>query len=176
MDSMLKTLTLLLMLILGLISIDSVHAENASPSNPAKSVDMKQVDRGRYLSIIAGCNDCHTPGYLLSEGKVSETLWLTGDRFGWRGPWGTTYAVNLRILMNAMTEDQWLKTARTLKARPPMPWYALNIMKKGDLKAIYQFIRYLGASGGPAPAYLRPDQEPTTPYALFPSPPKQLNH
>jgi mono/diheme cytochrome c family protein len=157
------------MLIFGFISIDHVYAEKASPKNPAKSFDMKQIDYGRYLSIIAGCNDCHTPGYLLSEGKVPEKLWLTGDRFGWRGPWGTTYAANLRNFINAMTEDQWVKIARTLKARPPMPWYALNIMKKEDLKAIFQFIRSKGASGEPAPAYLPPDQEPTTPYALFPS-------
>jgi mono/diheme cytochrome c family protein len=173
MKSIPKTLILLVVLIFGFISIDHAYAEQASPKNPAKSFDMKQVDHGRYLSIIAGCNDCHTPGYLLSEGKVPEKLWLTGDRFGWRGPWGTTYAVNLRTFINAMTEDQWVKTARTLKARPPMPWYALNIMKKEDLKAIYQFIRSMGASGEPAPAYLPPDQEPTTPYALFPSPPKQ---
>ncbi len=173
MKSIRKSLILLIALTFGFISIDHVYAEKASPKKPAKGLDMKQVDYGRYLSIIAGCNDCHTPGYLLSEGKVPEKAWLTGDRFGWRGPWGTTYAVNLRTFVNAMTEDQWVKTARTLKARPPMPWYALNIMKKDDLKAFYQFIRSLGASGEPAPAYLPPDQEPTTPYALFPSPPKQ---
>ncbi len=163
----------LVVLILGFISIDCVYAEKASPKDAAGSFDMKQVDHGRYLSIIAGCNDCHTPGYLLAEGKVPEKLSLTGDRFGWRGPWGTTYAVNLRIFINAMAEEQWVKTARTLKTRPPMPWYALNIMKKEDLKAMYQFVRYIGAGGEPAPAYLPPDQEPTTPYALFPSPPKQ---
>ncbi len=173
MESMRKTLAILAMLIFGLIYIDSVYAEEASPKNPAKSFNMKQVDYGRYLSVIAGCNDCHTTGYLLSAGTVPEKLWLMGDRFGWRGPWGTTYAVNLRIFINGLTENQWVETARTVKARPPMPWYALNIMKKSDLKAIYQFIRYLGASGEPSPAYLPPDQEPTTPYALFPSPPKQ---
>jgi hypothetical protein len=50
----------------------------------------KLVVRGRYLSQIAGCNDCHTADFLLSEGKVREKLWLTGSGFGWRGPWGTT--------------------------------------------------------------------------------------
>ena len=173
MGSMRKALILLVMLIFVCISFECVCAEEASPKNPAKNVHMKQLDHGRYLAIIAGCNDCHTAGYLLSEGKVAEKLWLTGDRFGWRGPWGTTYAVNLRIFMNAMTEDQWVKTARTFKARPPMPWFDVNIMKKKDLKAIYQFIRFLGPGGEPAPTYLPPDQEPTTPYALFPSPPRQ---
>ncbi len=173
MESLKKTMILLAMLVSGFISIDSLHAEKAYAKNPAQGFDMMQIEHGRYLSVIAGCNDCHTPGYLLSEGKVREELWLRGDRFGWRGPWGTTYAINLRIFVNVMTENQWVETARTVKARPPMPWYALNMMKKDDLKAIYQFIRFLGASGEPAPAYLPPDQEPTTPYALFPSPPKQ---
>jgi mono/diheme cytochrome c family protein len=173
METFRKTLILVVMVIFGLIFIGRAHAEKTAPEHPAKSFNMKQVHRGHYLVMIAGCNDCHTPGYLLSEGKVPEKLWLTGDRFGWKGPWGTTYAPNLRIFINAMTERQWIKTARTLKARPPMPWFDVNIMKKEDLKAIYQYVRFLGASGDPAPAYLPPDQEPTTPYALFPSPPKQ---
>lgn len=171
MESIQRTLIFVLMLLIGFVYY--VYAEESSTTNPSKNLDMKQVDHGRYLAVIAGCNDCHTPGYLLSEGKVEEKLWLTGDRFGWRGPWGTTYAINLRIFVNALTEDQWVQTARALKTRPPMPWFALNIMKEEDLKAIYQFIRYHGEGGEPAPAYLPPDQEPTTPYAQFPLPPKQ---
>ena len=55
------------------------------------------IDRGRYLAQVAGCNDCHTSGYLMSGGKVSESEWLKGDSFGWRGSWGTTYASNLLV-------------------------------------------------------------------------------
>ena len=58
-----------------------------------------QAARGRYLMQIAGCNDCHTAGYTASAGRVAETLWLTGDQLGWRGPWGTTYASNLGLLV-----------------------------------------------------------------------------
>src|SRR5262245_23109438 len=65
----------------------------------AASESATDLERGRYLVKIAGCNDCHTPGYLLSAGQVPEALWLTGDSFGWRGPWGTTYATNLRLKM-----------------------------------------------------------------------------
>ena len=46
-----------------------------------------EAARGKYLVQIAGCNDCHTPGYTSSAGKVDEKLWLTGDQLGWRGPW-----------------------------------------------------------------------------------------
>jgi hypothetical protein len=129
------------------------------------------VERGRYLTRIGGCNDCHTPGYLLHEGKVPEALWLTGDSFGWRGPWGTTYATNLRLSFANLTEEEWLVMAKNLKAKPPMPWFTLNDMHDEDLRAIYHFVRHLGPGGKEAPAYLPPDQEPSPPYALFPSPP-----
>lgn len=155
-----------------LIDNNRLNAEPDAQNNQIADLDMKKVERGRYLSITSGCNDCHTPGYLLSEGKVSEDKWLTGDSFGWRGPWGTTYSSNLRLIVNQMTEEQFVNYAKTLKRRPPMPWFNLNQMNEEDLKSIYQFIKYLGPGGEPAPAYVLPDQEPTTPYALFPAPPE----
>jgi mono/diheme cytochrome c family protein len=158
-------------MILGIVFFQSGHAEVVPVGDRAGNIDMKQVERGRYLSKIAGCNDCHTSGYMLSEGNVPEQLWLTGDNFGWRGPWGTTYAPNLRLLVSGITEEQWVGMARNLKTRPPMPWFNLNSMQEEDVKAIYQFIRYLGPGGEAAPAYVPPDQEPNTFFALFPSPP-----
>lgn len=162
----------LVVVFLGLASGPWARGAGAAVVEPPRDPDLQQVERGRYLSKIGGCNDCHTPGYLLAEGKVPETLWLTGDRFGWRGPWGTTYASNLRLLFQSLTEDQWVALARKLKARPPMPWFTLNGMEEGDLRALYRFVRYLGPGGEPAPAYVPPNEEPKTPYALFPSPPK----
>ncbi len=129
------------------------------------------LDRGRYLAMIAGCNDCHTAGYLLSAGNVPEKEWLKGDRLGWNGPWGTTYAPNLRLAMANMSEEQWVGYARTLKRRPPMPWYALNRMTTLDLRAIYRLVRHLGPVGEPAPAYLPPGRTPEGPYVIFPQPP-----
>lgn len=145
-----------------------VHSETV----PVQGAGMKDIDRGRYLSRIAGCNDCHTPGFLMLEGNVPEKLWLTGDHFGWRGPWGTTYASNLRLFMKEMTEKEWVAVAQTLKRRPPMPWFNLNIMTEEDLRHLYRYVKYLGPGGGPTPAYVPPGQEPKTPYALFPEPPK----
>ncbi len=139
----------------------------------AQTMDTQAVDRGKYLVVIAGCNDCHTPGYLVSEGQTPEELWLTGDAFGWRGPWGTTYGTNLRIVVQGLSEDQWVTFAQNLTARPPMPWFNLNQMKDEDLRAIYRYIRHLGPGGKPAPAYVPADKEPNPPYALFPSPPSE---
>jgi mono/diheme cytochrome c family protein len=46
-----------------------------------KAVD-PQVERGRYIVSIAGCNDCHTPDYGMKNGQVEEARWLTGDVLG----------------------------------------------------------------------------------------------
>lgn len=156
----------------GALAFDERQRADNMPLETKPGFDMKVVERGRYLLMTSGCNDCHTAGYLFSEGKTPEDRWLTGDTFGWRGPWGTTYATNLRLLVNQLTEEQWIDMAKTLKHRPPMPWFNLNAMTAEDLGAMYQFVRYLGPAGEPAPGYLPPDQEPTGPYATFPAPPK----
>jgi mono/diheme cytochrome c family protein len=127
-----------------------------------------QVARGRYLIVIAGCNDCHTPNYPQSGGKTPEKDWLTGDALGWRGPWGTTYAANLRLSIPKMSEAEWVKTAKTLKTRPPMPWFNLHRMSEGDLRAIYRYVQHLGPAGKPAPDYVPPDKTPSGPYVQFP--------
>jgi mono/diheme cytochrome c family protein len=152
--------------------VGSLAAGAASSWAATTENDTAMIDRGRYLAQVAGCNDCHTSGYLMSNGQIPESRWLLGDNFGWRGPWGTTYPPNLRLFLKDMSEDQWVQIARTLKRRPPMPWYTLNKMHEDDLRALYRFIRSLGAPGNPAPAYVPPDREPSPPYALFLSPPK----
>lgn len=129
------------------------------------------VERGRYLIKVSGCNDCHTAGYTVSNGNVPVEEWLKGDIFGWSGPWGTTYGPNLRLFMKDMTEEEWIKAAKTLRRRPPMPWFNLNAMKEDDLRAIYHFTKSLGVPGGPAPAYVPVGQNPKPPFAVFPSPP-----
>jgi mono/diheme cytochrome c family protein len=133
----------------------------------------KELARGRYVVQLGGCNDCHTPGYGMSGGKVPEKDWLIGDSLGWQGPWGTTYPANLREYFQSVTEAEWLKTAKTLKTRPPMPWFTLHEMKPADLRALYRFIRHLGPAGKPAPAYVPPGGAVSTPVITFPAPPKQ---
>jgi mono/diheme cytochrome c family protein len=134
----------------------------------AQKAEDALVKRGRYLVQIGGCNDCHTPAYPAKGGKVPEAEWLTGDALGWHGPWGTTYATNLRLYMQDLTEEQWVKKGKTLNARPPMPWFNVRDMTTGDLRALYRYVRHLGPAGKPAPAYLPPDKTPPQPYVAFP--------
>ena len=90
--------------------------------------DARLIERGRYVARIAGCNDCHTPNYAQTGGKVPEKDWLVGDRVGWRGPWGTTYPANLRLALSRMSEEDWVRSARSVEYRPPMPWFNLRDM------------------------------------------------
>lgn len=167
-------------LLTGLSSTVFVSAEPANLDRPSGSatapavkvhavkVDPVKAERGRYIVKTAGCNDCHTPGYAQTAGKVEEAQWLTGDAIGWEGPWGTTFPINLRLFMQSMSAEQWVQIART-PARPPMPWFALRDMTDEDLLAIYHYVRSLGAAGSTAPAYLPPGTPARTPTIRFPS-------
>jgi len=117
---------------------------------------------------IGGCNDCHTAGYADAGGKAAESDRLKGDTLGYRGPWGTTYPTNLRLSLGKMTEDEWVKYAKSLMTRPPMPWFNVRAMNDGDLRALYQYIKSLGSSGTAAPAFLPPDKTPKPPFIQWP--------
>ncbi len=150
----------------ALVLVALVAAAAGAPQQSAEKVPA-EVARGKYLVQIAGCNDCHTPGYITSEGKVSEALWLTGDQLGWRGPWGTTYASNLRLLVKDLTAEQFMARARSALL-PPMPWFNLRAMSDEDVKAIYAYLKHLGPAGQPAPKYVPPNQTHPGPFVQFP--------
>ncbi len=81
-----------------------------------------QVERGKYLVTVGGCNDCHTPKIMTPAGPVPDTTrlfaghvtgseipeipaglfapgkWMAltnGDMTAWAGPWGVSFAYNL---------------------------------------------------------------------------------
>ena len=122
------------------------------------------VERGLQVSITAGCHDCHTEGYMEADGQIDPTKALKGSSIGWRGPWGTTYAQNLRVWALLVSEKRFVAHMKTLKTRPPMPWYNVNAMDESDLRSLYQYIRSLGEVGETVPIVVNPGDEPTTPY------------
>lgn len=150
----------------ALAALSVLLLASRAPVHAAAGHDARLIERGRYLSQVGGCNDCHTPGYMPAEGKVPEKLWLTGTSLGFQGPWGTSYPVNLRLYMDRITEAQWLVRARQ-PMRPPMPWFNLKEMSDRDLIALYRYVRALGPAGGPAPAAAPPGQRVATPYIEF---------
>ena len=154
-----------------LVAIGAALSVAAAQQKAEKKTMSADAKRGRYLVQIAGCNDCHTPGYAESGGRVDEKLWLTGDALGWRGPWGTTYPANLRLVAQYLTEDQWVNRARSKDLRPPMPWFNVRDMTARDVVAIYRYLKWMGPAGQAAPSYVTPDRTPSGPFVQFPAPP-----
>ena len=136
----------------------------ATPAIASIDRDAELLARGEYLIRIAGCNDCHTPSYGERGGEVPREEWLVGSPVGFSGPWGTTYAANLRIKAAEMDEAGWLKYTGELHTRPIMPDFNLRAMHVDDRRALYRFIRSLGPGGSKAPDYLPPGKTPPAPY------------
>lgn len=162
-------ITSILLLAVGLGFPPAASAETAS--RPATRVaaaqsDAASVARGRYLVATSGCNDCHTAGYAEAGGKLAPSEWLLGTPVGFRGPWGVSYPANLRLTVQAVTEEEWLKFAR-VERLPPMPWFNLRDMNDDDLRSVYRFIRSLGPKGERMPAALSPKANVGTPYIEF---------
>jgi len=161
----------------GAVTAEPAPAE-AKPTTIATAEHVaakSQIDAGRYLVEIGGCNDCHTPGYVMTNGAApAEAEWLTGDALGYSGPWGVSYPANLRLSFQNMTEKEFIELARAGKGRPPMPWPSLMSMSDQDLSAIYVYIRSMGPKGEPAPAPLSPGVEPDRPHIpMIPQMPKK---
>ncbi|UCD24300.1 MAG: cytochrome C [Gemmatimonadota bacterium] len=153
-------------LLLSLVGAVAVGCETASGdvADGPHVAGGSDLERGRYLVVIGGCNDCHTDGFLQTEGDVPEEQWLMGSPMGWRGPWGTTYARNLRLTVQSLGEDEWVALLKTRNALPPMPWMNINQMAETDMRMLYRYIQSLGPGGEKMPMPVPPDQEPTTPW------------
>jgi len=158
-----------LVLSLAACQPESPRAVAVLPAPQASDADL--LARGEYLVRIAGCNDCHTPGYAESGGTVSRDTWLVGSPMGFHGPWGTTYPSNLRLRMQQLTEAQWMEYSANLRTRPMMPDFAVRAMSEEDRRAIYRFVHALGAAGQPAPEALPPGKTPPVPYIGMVLPP-----
>jgi len=149
--------------IIATAALAALSAASVQAGQPGQAAT---IERGRYIVQTSGCNDCHTPGYPESGGKLPESDWLVGSPVGFQGPWGTTYPANLRLAIDRMSEAQFLARARS-EMRPPMPWFSLRAMTDADLRAMYGYIKSLGPKGDPAPSYAAPGQKVDTPYFVF---------
>ena len=129
------------------------------------------VERGLYVSIIGGCHDCHTEGYSESGGKIDPTKAMKGNaKMGWRGPWGVTYAINLRLKAYLRDEDGFFEDMKALQGTPPMPWYNVQAMEENDLRSLYRYLISLGEPGKPVPYLLSAGEKPMTPYITIAPP------
>lgn len=145
-------------------------AAESVASNDSHVVAATDSAAGAYLTVVGGCNDCHTVKWPESNGATPQAERLTGSPVGYRGPWGTAYAANLRIVASEVNEDSWvniLTTALDGDGLPPMPWMNTAQMSEQDLRNIYRYVKALGPTGEQMPKALPPGQEPTTPFIVM---------
>src|SRR5262249_43868558 len=111
-----------------------------------------QLARGKYLVQLAGCTDCHTPGYRL--GKPDMAPVLGGSAVGFEMPGlGIFVPPNLTpdnsTGLGRWTSDE-IVTAIQMGVRPDgrilapmMPWRAYAGLTKSDAAAIVEYLRSL---------------------------------
>jgi hypothetical protein len=141
-------------------------------ANAASNSSAPSIARGKYLVRFGACNDCHTPGWRETFGKVPVSRWLIGSNIGFRGAWGTIYPANVRQRFTQITENQWLAMVRTREGPEPMIWHDLRALSLDDQRSIYRFVRSLGSAGPPTLQDVPPDIEPKTPYITTVQPTK----
>ena len=163
-----KLLTLLIVMLT--VTVGCVESSKKLSGVEAKRQQSLVVERGRHVIKTMGCNSCHTPDYMIKRSNIPEEDWLIGSTLGFRGTYGTVYPTNLRLLLNNMTEDEWLVLAKQMREDSPMAWIMLPKTVDQDLRAIYKFVKYLGPKGTPARSRLAAGVVPTTQYVNYPDP------
>src|ERR1700730_8031902 len=103
------------------------------------------ASRGKYLVTVAGCNDCHTPGYFF--GKPDMARFLGGSEVGFEIPGlGVFHGPNLtpdkETGLGTWTSEQIVTALQTgnrpdgRMLAPIMPWRAFAELTKPDAGAI----------------------------------------
>jgi mono/diheme cytochrome c family protein len=145
-------------------------APTASATNFA-SAQNTQVKRGEYLVSIAGCNDCHTPGYFF--GKPDMTRFLSGSEVGFEIPGlGVFHGPNLtphpETGIGKWSADE-IVTAITTGKRPDgrilapiMPWHAFANLTAQDSRAIAAYLKSLPPVDNKVPGPFGPGETATS--------------
>ena len=163
-----KLITLLVVMLT--VTVGCVESSKKLSGIEVKRQQSLAIERGRHVIKTMGCNSCHTPDYMIKRSSIPEEDWLVGSTLGFRGLYGTAYPTNLRLLLNNMTEDEWLVLAKRMRKDSPMAWVMLPKTVDQDLRAIYKFVKHLGPKGTPAPSRLAAGVMPTTQYVDYPDP------
>ncbi len=148
------------------------------PAATGADAAAKKIARGKHLTVVSVCGDCHTPGTLFGAPDFSREL--SGSELGWQGPWGTTYGRNLtpdmetglgkykeEDIVNAIKGGHRLDGSPML---PPMPWQNYATYSDADLHAIVAYLKSLPAVKHAVPDRVVPTAQPTGSFVTFPAP------
>lgn len=132
---------------LGLVAVAALIAPAALlPRAHAES----PIERGHYLVVLAGCNDCHTPGFFL--GKPDMAKYLGGSDVGFEIPGlgvfpGRNITPDKETGIGNWTDEQ-ITAALTVGRRPDgrqlapiMPYASFSNMSKQDVAAVVAYLR-----------------------------------
>ena len=128
------------------------------------------VERGKYLVNLAGCNDCHTPGYFL--GKPDMSRYLGGSEVGFELPGlgvfhGPHLTPDKETGLGGWTDAQIVAALQTGKRpdgrelAPIMPWHAFAKLTRQDVDAIVAFLRSIPAVKNKVAGPFGPSETPT---------------
>ncbi|MGH7731137.1 MAG: cytochrome c [Candidatus Eiseniibacteriota bacterium] len=167
--------------ILAALAVAAMISCATPPAQDRASVmtDAQKLERGEYLTTIAGCNDCHTPGTFYGAPDFGRKL--SGSELGWVGPWGTSYARNLtpdlETGIGKWSADDIVKTIRTgqradgTEVLPPMPWPMYSNMPDEDAYPIAAYLKSLPAVSHKVPDKLPPGSKAVASDWVLPQPP-----
>jgi mono/diheme cytochrome c family protein len=139
--------------------------------------DEAQIARGRYLVIIAGCSDCHTPGALV--GAPDMKRYLGGSNVGFSIPTqgvfvGQNLTPDKETGLGNWTDEQIVTAIRKGK-RPDgselsgvMPYAALSHLTDEDASAIVAFLRSLPPVSNKVRSYKPSETVPISVSAVLP--------
>jgi mono/diheme cytochrome c family protein len=137
----------------------------------AAAADDTQLKRGKYMVSIAGCGDCHTPGYLLGKPDISRSL--GGSEVGFEIPGlGVFYGPNLtpdnETGLGKWTNDEIITALQTGKRpdgrelAPIMPWRNFANFTSEDAQAIAAYLKSLPPLTNKVPGPFGPTDKPTS--------------
>jgi len=132
--------------------------------------DSKAVARGKYLVMVGGCSDCHTPGHLI--GHPDNSKFLGGSDVGFAIPGlgvfpGRNLTPDKETGLGSWTTEQ-IAAAITRGKRPDgrtlapaMPWAALAGLTRYDARAIAAYLKSLPPVNNKVAGPFGPDDKPT---------------
>jgi mono/diheme cytochrome c family protein len=126
------------------------------------------VERGSYLVVVAGCNDCHTPGFFF--GKPDKDKFLGGSDVGFEIPGlgvfnGRNITPDKETGIGAWTDEQ-IATAITTGKRPDgrllapiMNYAAFTHLTKEDVAAVVAYLRSIPPVHNKVPGPFKPGEK-----------------
>jgi len=150
------------------IAIVAAAAVGAALTSLPRAQAESQTDRGKYLVVLAGCNDCHTPGFFL--GKPDMARYLGGSDVGFEIPGlgvfnGRNITPDKETGIGGWTDEQIAAAITTGKRSdgrqlaPIMNYASFTYMTKEDVAAIVAYLRSIPAVKNEVPGPFKPGEK-----------------